>query len=177
MSQTPPPPPPAQSGGTGAIGELRKPLTVVLLTIVTCGIYGLWWYYRNFEDMKQFSGEGIGGGIGLLLAIFCGIIAIFILPAEVGNLYEREGKEKPMQRADCVLEPHPAHRRDHLHLQGAEPPERLLGPQGRGLGGFELARERPNRSGGGLIDRPRFAFSTRGRASPLGAPRCAAALA
>ncbi len=95
MSQTPPPPPPAQSGGTGAIGELRKPLTVVLLTIVTCGIYGLWWYYRNFEDMKQFSGEGIGGGIGLLLAIFCGIIAIFILPSEVGNLYEREGKEKP----------------------------------------------------------------------------------
>ncbi len=94
MSQTPPPPPPAQSGGTGAIGELRKPLTVVLLTIVTCGIYLLWWYYRNFEDMKQFSGEGIGGLVGLLLAIFCGIIAIFILPAEVGNLYEREGKEK-----------------------------------------------------------------------------------
>ena len=62
MSQTPPPPPPtAQSGGTGAIGELRKPLTVVLLTIVTCGIYLLWWYYRNFEDMKQYSGEGIGG--------------------------------------------------------------------------------------------------------------------
>jgi hypothetical protein len=96
MSQTPPPPPPAQSGGTGAIGQLRKPLTVVLLTIVTCGIYGLWWYYRNFEDMKQYSGEGIGGGIGLLLAIFCGIIAIFILPAEVGNLFEREGKEKPI---------------------------------------------------------------------------------
>ena len=95
MSQTPPPPPPAQAGGTGAIGELRKPLTVVLLTIVTCGIYGLWWYYRNFEDMKQYSGEGVGGGLGLLLAIFCGIIAIFLLPAEVGNLYEREGKEKP----------------------------------------------------------------------------------
>ena len=97
MSQTPPPPPPAaQAGGTGAIGELRKPLTVVLLTIVTCGIYGLWWYYRNFEDMKQHSGEGVGGLLGLLLAIFCGIIVIFLLPAEVGNLYEREGKEKPI---------------------------------------------------------------------------------
>jgi Domain of unknown function (DUF4234) len=97
MSQTPPPPPPtAQVGGSGAIGEQRKPLTVVLLTIITCGIYGLWWYYRNFEDMKQHSGEGVGGLLGLLLAIFCGIIAIFILPAEVGNLYEREGKEKPI---------------------------------------------------------------------------------
>jgi hypothetical protein len=97
MSQTPPPPPPAaQAGGTGAIGELRKPLTVVLLTIITCGIYLLWWYYRNFEDMKQYSGEGVGGLLGLLLAIFCGIIAIFLLPAEVGNLYEREGKDKPI---------------------------------------------------------------------------------
>jgi hypothetical protein len=74
---------------------MRNPLTVVLLSIVTLGIYHLWWYYRNFEDMKQHSGEGVGGGIGLLLAIFCGIIAVFLLPAEVGNLYAREGKEKP----------------------------------------------------------------------------------
>jgi hypothetical protein len=97
MSQTPPPPPPtAQVGGTGAIGELRKPLTVVLLSLVTCGIYTFWWYYRNFEDMKQHSGEGVGGLLGLLLAIFCSIIAVFLLPAEVGNLYVREGKEKPI---------------------------------------------------------------------------------
>jgi hypothetical protein len=93
MSSTPPPA--AQAGGTGAIGEMRKPLTVVLLSIVTLGIYALWWYYRNFEDMKQSSGEGIGGLLGLLFAIFCGIIAAFLLPEEVGNLYAREGKEKP----------------------------------------------------------------------------------
>lgn len=96
MSQTPPPPPPAAAGGSGAVGQLRKPLTVILLSIVTLGIYQLWWYYRNFEDMKQNTGEGIGGGVGLLLAIFCGIIAVFVLPAEVGNLYAREGKEKPI---------------------------------------------------------------------------------
>jgi hypothetical protein len=96
MSQTPPPPPQASAGNSGAVGQLRKPLTVVLLSLVTCGIYYLWWYFRNFDDMKDYSGEGVGGGIGLLLAIFCGIIAIFVLPAEVGNLYEREGKDKPI---------------------------------------------------------------------------------
>jgi hypothetical protein len=96
MSQPPPPPPPAaQAGGTGAIGEMRKPIVVILLTIVTCGIYGWWWYYRNFEDLKQYSGEGIGGVLGLLFAIFCTIVNWFLLPAEVGNQYEREGKEKP----------------------------------------------------------------------------------
>jgi len=96
MSQTPPPPPPAQGGNSSAIGQQRKPLTVILLTIVTCGIYGLWWYFRNFDDMKDYSGEGVGGMLGLLLAIFCGIIAVFLLPAEVGNLYEREGQDKPV---------------------------------------------------------------------------------
>jgi hypothetical protein len=96
MSQTPPPPPPAaQAGGTGAIGELRKPLTVVLLSIVTCGIYLLWWYYRSFEDLKQNTGEGVGGLLGLLLAIFCSIVNWFLLPAELGNAYVREGKEAP----------------------------------------------------------------------------------
>ena len=89
------PPPAAQAGGSGAIGMMRNPLTVVLLSIVTLGIYALYWFYRNFEDMKQYSGEGVGGLLGLLLAIFCGIIAVFVLPAEVGNLYGREGQEKP----------------------------------------------------------------------------------
>jgi hypothetical protein len=95
MSDASAPPPPAAAGGSGAVGQLRTPLTVILLGLVTCGIYLLWWYYRNFEDMKEFSGEGIGGGVGLLLAIFCGIIAVFVLPAEIGNLFERDGKEKP----------------------------------------------------------------------------------
>ena len=92
MSQSPPPPPPP-GGSSGAIGQLRKPLTVVLLAIVTCGIYLLWWYYRNFEDLKVHTGEGIGGLLGLLLAIFCSIVTWFVLPAEVANAYQREGRQ------------------------------------------------------------------------------------
>jgi hypothetical protein len=86
MTQTPPPPPPtASAGGAGAVGQMRNPLTVVLLAIVTLGIYLLWWYYRQFEDLKQHTGEGIGGGIGLLLGIFCTIVNWVLLPAEVGS--------------------------------------------------------------------------------------------
>jgi drug/metabolite transporter (DMT)-like permease len=94
MSSTPPPP--AASTGSGNVGELRSPLTVLLLGLITCGIYFLFWYYKTFEEMKDYSGEGLGGLVGLLLSIFCGIITMFVLPGEVGNLYERDGKDKPI---------------------------------------------------------------------------------
>lgn len=93
------PPPAAASTGTGKVGELRSPLIVLLLSIVTLGIYGLYYYFKTFDEMKEYSGEGVGGVVGLLLSIFCGIVTIFLLPAEVGNLYERDGREKPISAA------------------------------------------------------------------------------
>jgi hypothetical protein len=80
----------------GTVGKVRSPLTVLLLGIVTLGIYSVVWYYKTFQEMKDYSGEGIGGVVGLLLSLFCGVIVIFLLPAEVGNLYSRDGKEKPI---------------------------------------------------------------------------------
>ncbi|MCJ7439273.1 MAG: DUF4234 domain-containing protein [Acidimicrobiia bacterium] len=95
MSSTPPPPAPSATG-SGNVGTIRVPITVLLLGIITCGIYFFFWYYNTFEEMKEYSGEGLGGLVGLLLSIFCGIITIFVLPAEVGNLFESDGKEKPI---------------------------------------------------------------------------------
>lgn len=93
------PPPAAASTGTGKVGEVRSPLVVLLLFIVTLGIYGLYWYFKTFDEMKEYSGEGVGGVVGLLLSIFCGIVTIFLMPAEAGNLYGREGREKPISGA------------------------------------------------------------------------------
>jgi uncharacterized protein YqhQ len=44
--------------------------------------------------MKAYADVGIGGGLGLLFAILLGIVNIFLLPAEIGALYAREGREK-----------------------------------------------------------------------------------
>jgi hypothetical protein len=30
----------------------RSPVTVVLLTIVTCGIYGIWWFVQTKEELN-----------------------------------------------------------------------------------------------------------------------------
>ena len=97
----PAPPPPAApatrgAGGWGPPGKIRSWGVVAILTIITCGIYGFFWQYYVFEENKQHSGDGVGGVVGVILAIFIGIVNIFLLPAEVGNIYAKAGKEKPV---------------------------------------------------------------------------------
>ena len=66
------------------------------MSIVTLGIYGLYWQYKTFQEMHDHTGEGIGGVVGLILAIFIGVVNPFIMSAEVGNMYEAAGAEKPV---------------------------------------------------------------------------------
>ena len=79
---------------TGGVGKIRTPLGVILLSIITLGIYSLYWQYASFKEMKEHAGVGIGGGLGLLFAFFLGIVNIFLLPAEIGQLYARDGREQ-----------------------------------------------------------------------------------
>jgi hypothetical protein len=86
----------ATARATGTVGKPRGWVVVILLSIVTLGIYGLYWQYATFQEMKDYSGDGIGGVVGLILAIFLGVVNWFLMPAEVGNLYAAEGQEKPV---------------------------------------------------------------------------------
>jgi hypothetical protein len=80
----------------GQVGRVRSPVVVVLLSIITLGIYSLYWQYASFKEMKQYSGEGIGGGLGLLFAILLGIVNVFLLPYEIGKQYLRAGQPEPI---------------------------------------------------------------------------------
>src|SRR5437764_5032610 len=86
----------APVAATGALGKPRSSLAVILLSIITLGIYGLYWEYKTFQEMKDHSGQGVGGAIGLILAIFVGFINPFLMSSEVGNLYGRAGQPKPV---------------------------------------------------------------------------------
>jgi Domain of unknown function (DUF4234) len=88
-------PAPAPAGAR-PLGKPRGWVVVFLLTLVTLGIYGLVWQYKTFQEMQDYSGDGIGGVVGLILAIFLGFVNWFLMPAEVGNLYAAEGQEKPV---------------------------------------------------------------------------------
>ncbi|MCU1459387.1 MAG: conserved rane protein of unknown function [Actinomycetia bacterium] len=86
----------SQPAPSRPVGKVRNPLVVFLLMIITLGIYGLVYYYKTYQEMKDHSGQGVGGVVGLLLAIFIGIVTPFLLASEVGNLYASEGLDKPV---------------------------------------------------------------------------------
>ena len=53
----------------GPLGNVRSPVAVILLSIITLGIYALYWEYSSFKELRAYSGEGIGGGLGLLFFV------------------------------------------------------------------------------------------------------------
>ena len=93
----PAPPTPRVTVGDGGVVKVRDPVVVVLLTLVTLGIYHLYWTYQVYRELKETQREGIGPVLGLVLAILLGVVNWFVLPSEVGNMYERQGKEKPVR--------------------------------------------------------------------------------
>jgi len=80
----------------GPAGKVRTTGSCIVLAIVTLGIYPLVWYYKTHEEMKRHTGEGLGGGLALVLALFVGIVMPFLTPGEVGRLYERRGQQAPV---------------------------------------------------------------------------------
>lgn len=65
---------------------------MIIFSIITLGIYGLYWYYQIGREMREYNGSGIGGGVNLLLAIIFGIVLWFTVPNDVRATYERDGR-------------------------------------------------------------------------------------
>lgn len=80
----------------GPVGKVRGTGMAILLFIVTVGFYSWYYYFATHEEMKRHSGEGIGGVLAFVRALFVGIASPFLLSNEVGGLYERRGQEKPV---------------------------------------------------------------------------------
>ncbi len=100
LSATPPPSVP-QRPTPGVVpdrleGHFYSPGLVILLTIVTLGIWAAVWTYRTNEDLKKFNGDGLGGVLGVVLYIFISPVVMFTIPNEVKNAYERSGRESPV---------------------------------------------------------------------------------
>jgi hypothetical protein len=81
---------------TGPLGQKRGVVFVNLIGLITFGIYWIWWAYKTQEEMKQHTGEGLGGVVGLVVWVLISAVSAFVIPSEVGSMYARDGREKPI---------------------------------------------------------------------------------
>ena len=89
---TPPPPPPTG----GSLGTPRSALVVILLTIVTLGIWTLVWSFQNGDELKRHTGRGLGGVAYLFITLLVAPVTMFLMASEVEQLYRSDGKEPPI---------------------------------------------------------------------------------
>jgi len=68
----------------------------ILLTIVTLGIWTIFWTYRAHGDLKRYNGDGLGGGLGALLDFLVQPVIFFTVPHEISKSYTRDGRESPI---------------------------------------------------------------------------------
>jgi hypothetical protein len=82
-----------QPENTGPLGKQRGVAAVILLSIVTLGIYYLVWVYKTQEEVKQHSGQGVGGVVGLVIALVVGFVTPFVIPSEIRKMYAQDGRD------------------------------------------------------------------------------------
>lgn len=90
----PPAPPVAMT--SGPIGQQRNIGKQILLSVVTLGLYGIYWSYQSHEDISQHMRSGVTGLVGVLIAVFAGFITLFLLPMEIKRMYEADGRTSPV---------------------------------------------------------------------------------
>jgi len=84
----------SSSTSTAPVGRQRGVGFVILMMIVTLGIYGLYWIFITFAELRAHRDEGVSGIVGLLLALVP--VSIFLLPSYIGQMYAARGHGRPV---------------------------------------------------------------------------------
>jgi uncharacterized protein DUF4234 len=79
---------PAAQAERGPVGHTRSIGLSILWAILTLGIYCIVWTYKTQEEVKRYSGNGVGGVLGLVIYILISPVTFFIVPSEVRYMYE-----------------------------------------------------------------------------------------
>lgn len=80
---------------SGPLGQSRGIGFGILLFIITLGIYSLYWVFKTQDEAKEHSGIGVGGVLGLVIWILVSPISWFLIPSEIGKMYQADGREAP----------------------------------------------------------------------------------
>jgi polyferredoxin len=70
----------------GPKGTVRSPIMVIVYSMITCGIYSIWWWYTIMTELKNFTqDEEINPTTNLILLLVLSCIWMFILPYKMGK--------------------------------------------------------------------------------------------
>ncbi len=86
-------------GGTPLIVE-RNALVVILLSLATCGIYGLYWLFKTSDEIRAVTGdEQIKPGLDLLLCLVtCGFWAMYVQYRNVQKVHQVLVRTNPTRK-------------------------------------------------------------------------------
>jgi hypothetical protein len=84
-----------QPGNTGPLGQPRGIGFAILMTIITIGIYSIYWVFKTQEEVKLHSDQGVGGVLGLVIYLVLSPVTWFLVPSEVGKMHKQDGREAP----------------------------------------------------------------------------------
>ena len=71
-----------QPSTSGPLGQPRGIGFAILLAIVTLGIYTLYWVFKTQDEVKEHSGIGVGGVVGLVIYIVLSPVTWFLIPSD-----------------------------------------------------------------------------------------------
>lgn len=78
------------------VGKARSKGLVILVTIVTLGIWTMVWSYQNGEELKAYRNDGIGGVLYLILTLIFYPVTMFLMADEVDKMYQETGEQSPI---------------------------------------------------------------------------------
>jgi hypothetical protein len=84
------------SSNTSRVGRPRGIGLGILLFVLTLGFYGWYWVFKTQEEIKQHTGQGLGGVLGLVVWILISAVSAFVIPSEVGKMYSQNGRAAPI---------------------------------------------------------------------------------
>jgi Domain of unknown function (DUF4234) len=83
------------ASNSGPLGQPRGIGFAILMAIITLGIYTYYWVFKTQDEVKNHSGQGVGGVLGLVIYIVVGPVTWFLVPSEVGKMYAQDGRPAP----------------------------------------------------------------------------------
>lgn len=76
----------------------------IFLTIITCGIYGIYWYYEILSDIYYISGRENNAGMDILLTLItCGIYGYYMHYQMGVYLLEARNRLNHYPKDDSIL--------------------------------------------------------------------------